>query len=122
MKKSDFIVIAAVLAVAIIILAVLYGTKSDAGSFVQIEVDGKVVDTLPLDTDTQREIETENGGTNRLVIKDGYASVTQASCPDGICVNHKRINRPGESIICLPNKVVISVLSDKETGEVDAVA
>lgn len=121
MKKADFIVIATVLGIAAVILAVLYGGNSRPGYAVRVEVNTEVVDILPLGEDIQKEIISENG-SNTLVIKDGYASVTQASCPDGICVNHRRISRPGESIICLPNKVVITVISEKETGEVDAVA
>lgn len=122
MKKADWIVIGAVLLVAVILIAVLYGAKANTGSYVRIEVDGKVVDTLPLDKDTQMEIETPSGGTNTLVIEDGYACVVDASCPDGICVSHKKINLSGESIICLPNKVVVSVVNDEKTDEIDAVA
>lgn len=122
MKKADFIVIAVVLSIAVVLIAVLYGSKSNTGSYVQIEVNGKVVNTLSLDEDVQLEIEGADGGTNTLVIENGYASVTHASCPDGICVNHKKINRSGESIICLPNKVVISVVNDKSTDEIDAVS
>lgn len=46
---------------------------------------------------------------NRLVISDGKAYVEHASCPDGICVSHRPIFRDGESIICLPHGVVITV-------------
>ena len=48
-------------------------------------------------------------GTNLLVIQDGYAWVAEASCPDGICSSHRPICHDGESIICLPNKVVIEI-------------
>lgn len=122
MKKADFIVIAVIVAVAGILLLFLYGVNSDSGAYVQIEIDGTVTDTLPLDTDTTKEIMTENGGVNILVIEDGYAKMTDANCPDGICMNHKRINRNGESIICLPHKVVVSVVNEDDSDEIDAVA
>ena len=48
-------------------------------------------------------------GSNLLVIKDGKAYVENASCPDGICSKHRPISYDGESIICLPNKVVVSI-------------
>ncbi len=49
--------------------------------------------------------------------------MTQADCPDGICANHKPIHKTGESIICLPHKVVVTVISDKSNdNEIDAVA
>lgn len=123
MKKADFIVIAVVAVVAGVLLFFLYGVNSNSGSFVRVEVDGKVIDTLDINEDTTLEIESENGGTNTLVIKDGKAKVTDANCPDGICTNHKEINKNGESIICLPHKLVVTVVNEKSGGDdVDAVA
>lgn len=122
MKKADFIVIAVVIIIAGVILFFLYGVNGNSGAYVLIQVDGKVTDTLPLDTDATREIFTDNGGTNTLVIKDGYAKMTEANCPDGICTNHKQINKNGESIICLPHKVVVTVVNDYDSDEIDAVA
>lgn len=122
MKKADFILIAVVIAVAGLMLFFLYGLNGNAGSYVQIEIDGKTAETLPLDIDTTHEIITDNGGKNTLVIKDGYAKIISANCPDGICKNHMKINRSGESIICLPHKVVVTVVSENEQDEVDAVA
>ena len=91
-------------------------------TYVQLEVDGKVVETLSLDEDTVRKIETDNGGRNVLVIKDGEAEMSEANCPDGICTNHRKIHRNGESIICLPHKVVVTVVNENDADEVDAVA
>lgn len=123
MKKADFIIIGAVAAVVAVLLIFLYGINSGTGDYVQIEVDGELVEVLPLDEDATREIKTDNDGINILVIKDGKAAVTDANCPDGICAKHIPVNKSGESIICLPHKVVISVVSDKsDDSEIDAVA
>jgi len=59
--------------------------------------------------------------TNLLVIKDGKASVAEASCPDGICVHHAPISKARETIICLPNRLVIEILGDSDDGP-DAIA
>lgn len=122
MKKADFILIAVVAVVVCLLVFFLYFVNSASGAYVQVEVDGKVTQTLPLDTDTQVEIKTDDGGTNTLVIEDGYAKMTQANCPDGICVSHMKINKNGESIICLPHKVIVTVVKDNDLNEVDAVA
>ena len=122
MKKADFILIAVVAVVVCLLVFFLYFVNSASGAYVQVEVDGKVTQTLPLDTDTQVEIKTDGGGTNTLVIEDGYAKMTQANCPDGICVSHMKINKNGESIICLPHKVIVTVVKDNDLNEVDAVA
>lgn len=123
MKKADFIVIAVVLVIAGVLVFFLYGINSDLGAYVRVEVDGKVVDTLDLNKDATLDVQTDNGGTNTLVIKDGKAKVTEANCPDGICANHKEINKNGESIICLPHKLVVTVVNENSGGDdVDAVA
>ena len=122
MKKADFILIAVVAVIVGVILFFLYGVNNDAGAYVQIEVDGKIVETLSIDTDTTREITSDENGTNTLIIKDGYAKMTEANCPDGLCTNQKRISRNGESIICLPHKVVVSVVNENDSEQIDAVA
>ena len=64
-----------------------------------------------------------DGGTNELVIEDGEARLTEADCPDSLCVNMGRISRSGQSIICLPHQVVVRIVDDSaaETQGVDDV-
>lgn len=62
-----------------------------------------------LDREWTLEIPGENGGTNLLVIQEGKALVTQASCPDKLCVRQGAVSEIGESIVCLPNKVIVAV-------------
>ena len=91
-----------------------------SGDTVTVTVDQTVYGKYPLGEDRTVEIRCGDA-INLLVIRDGRASVESASCPDGICVSHRPIARNGESIICLPNKVVISVSSEK-TNAPDIVA
>lgn len=122
MKKIDLIIIAVVFAVSGILFFWLYYVNGDNGKFVQVEKNGKVVDTFSLEENIEKQYDFA-GETNTLVIKNGKASVTEANCPDGICVNHKSVSRSGESIICLPHKFVITVTDEKSTDdEIDAVA
>lgn len=123
MKKADIIVIAVILAVVGVILFFLYGVNTDSGDYVTVEINGEITETLSLNEDKTLEISTDGNGANTLEIKDGVATMIEANCPDGICTNHKPIKRSGESIICLPHKVVITVISDKNSDdEIDAVA
>ena len=121
MKKADFIVMGTVLTVAVILFIFLYGINTESGDLVQIEINGEISEVIPLDSTATREIETTNG-TNTLVIENGYALMTDADCPDRICVNHRAIKRTGESIICLPHGVVVSIVNDKKDNDIDAVA
>lgn len=122
MKKADLIIIAVTAAVVLALFIFLYGVNNASGAYVQIEIDGEIAEILPLDTEAVRVIRTDNGGENTLVIKDGKAEVSEANCPDGICKNHSAIYRSGETIICLPHKVVIAVVNESDADGVDAAA
>lgn len=108
LRRNDVIFIVVLLAVVMIAGACLYFFRGE-GDTVTVSVDGQVIATYPLSVDRVEDIRTGEDGLNRLVIKDGKAYVETASCPDGICAAHKPIHREGESIVCLPNKVVITV-------------
>jgi len=53
---------------------------------------------------------------NVVEIKDGSVSVTEASCKNQVCVRHGRVSRSGESIVCLPNRLVVRIESGYEEG------
>lgn len=120
MKKMDFILIAAVLALA----AALYFSgilrPGEAGGEAVIYVDGKEYQRLPLDKDTKVQIDV-NGNMNVVMIQDGYADVTDADCPDKLCVNQRKIRLEGETIVCLPHKLVVEIIGG-EKQEIDSVA
>ena len=117
MKKNDLILAAVVILAAAAILVLQFFRQDSGEHYVEITVDGEVFGTYDIAEDQTVEID----GTNRLVIKDGAARMEWADCPDQICVNHRAVSRNGESIICLPNQVVVTVVSSEES-DVDAVA
>ena len=119
--RNDLIFITAILVIVAMVAAVLFFLRGE-GSTVQVEVDGTVIGTYPLSVDREVEIITgENGEElNLLVIKDGKATVTTATCPDGICAAHRPISREGESIVCLPHKVVVTVIGGEKAPDVIA--
>lgn len=99
-----------ILAIALVGLCLLSfnGRKTTPGSSVVVEVDGKTVASYPLDTDG---VFVLNGGTNTLEIKDGRARISDADCPNMQCVRQGWISRGGQSIVCLPNKLIVTVIS-----------
>lgn len=105
--KNDVVFIAALLLVACL-LGAGYLLLRGEGDTVEVTVDGKVWGVYPLDEDRRVEISV---GENRnlLIIRGGKAYVAEASCPDGICAAHRPISKEGESIVCLPNRVVVTV-------------
>lgn len=120
LRRNDVIFIAALLVVVTVAGACLYFFRGE-GDTVTVSVDGTIIATYPLDVDRVEDIHTGTDGLNRLIIRDGKAWVETASCPDGICAAHKPIHRSGESIVCLPNKVVVTVQKADATDQPDVI-
>lgn len=120
MKRNDIILVAIILVIAAAGLLYMNLSKK-SGDMVVIKVDGEIYKELPLNKDTTFEIEGVRGGKNELVIKDGHADMADANCPDKLCVHQRDIQNDGETIVCLPNKVIVEIESSKKS-EVDAVA
>ena len=120
LRRNDVIFIAALLVVVAVAGACLYFFRGE-GDTVTVSVDGTIIATYPLNVDRVEDIHTGTDGLNRLIIRDGKAWVETASCPDGICAAHKPIHRSGESIVCLPNKVVVTVQKADATDQPDVI-
>ena len=120
--RNDLIFIA-VLFVLVSVLGLCFYLSHGEGDEVVVTVDGEVFGTYSLSDDITVEIRTGEQGKelNLLVIKDGKAHVETASCPDGICTGHKPISRKGESIVCLPHRVVITVHGADKKEEPDII-
>ncbi len=116
--KPDLIFIGAVLLVGGLLAVVLYLTKS-TGSTVEVWVDSTLSATYSLADEGTYIIEGLDSGTNTLVIEDGCAWLADADCPDHTCVNMGKISRSGQSIICLPHRVVVEIVGENEADEAD---
>jgi len=98
-----------ILAVVLLSFAVMFfHLFSDSGEKVVVTVDNQVVAEFDLDSDITKRFETKEG-YNIIVIKNGECSVKKANCRDGICVNHSVINKVGQSIVCLPHKLIVEI-------------
>lgn len=122
-KRTDMIVIAVILIIAFAIFLINRIYFSHNGDEVIVTIDNAEVGRYPLDEPMTMTIKGYQNGTNTLVIKDGKADIIEASCPDQICVDQHSVSKTGESIICLPNKVVINIISSSDNeAEVDIIA
>ncbi|MCR5482051.1 MAG: NusG domain II-containing protein [Clostridia bacterium] len=115
MRKADIVLIAAFIIIAAISGILLMLFRSD-GAYAVVTIDGEKVMSLPLDEDTKVLI-GEGEKTNLLVIKDGKASIKEASCPDHICVRTGEICHEGETIVCLPHRLVVSISGGDEGAD-----
>ena len=111
-QKNDIVFISALLLVFLIIGGCLFLFRGE-GDTVTVTIGRKFYGEYPLHED--RIVEIKGDGTlNVLVIHEGKAYMAEASCPDGICTNHYAIFRDGDSILCKPNQVAVTVTAKNE--------
>lgn len=116
-KKNDIVLIVIVLCVAVSGLFLYMGFGKEEPGKVIVTVDGSVKGTYLLSDTTEVEI----NGANILLIENGKVKMKEADCPDQICVHHRAISKNRETIVCLPNIVVVEIVSSEES-ELDSIA
>ena len=94
-----------VLLLAGLLIAAQKALSTDGAVQVVVTVDGKIYGTY---------------GYNELTIKDGKAGVTASDCKNQVCVHSMAISQNGQSIICLPHKLIIQITGSGEK-QMDAV-
>ena len=116
MKKWDFLVCVVVLGIGI---ALFFAMQSDnVGSDVEVYVNGELYSVYSLSENRTVCIET-SFGKNTLCIRNGEVFVIESDCKDKLEIDAGKISRCGESLICLPNRLVLTIAGE---GEVDSVS
>lgn len=117
MNKRDLILIGIVVVLICAVSLTVMLTKED-GACVIVRVNGQQVATYSLLENGEYSL---NGGTNILCIREGKAYLTEADCPDHLCVKQGKIDQTGETITCLPNRLTVTVYGAADS-EVDLVS
>lgn len=117
-RRADLALIGALLLLAGLLSLGRTLTRRQGGQAV-LYVDGVRSASYPLDEDAVIRWETADGTSfNQLEIRDGAADMTDAGCPDLLCVHMRPIRYAGESILCLPNRLEVRI-EGNDPGEVD---
>ena len=119
MKKKELTFIIGIVVFALLLWVGMYLVRRGNYGTIRITVDGEEYGTYSLAKDQVIRI----GDTNVCEIKDGEVRMTEADCPDHLCMKQKAVDSTGGTIVCLPNKVVIEGekgdSSDEESSEFD---
>ena len=107
---ADIILICILLVLALSVFLVVELTRRE-GAYVVVSIDGGEVCRYALSEDGEF---TLNGGTNTLVISGGKAYISEADCPDGLCVSQGKISRTGQTVVCLPNRVMLRIVGAED--------
>ena len=123
--RKDLILILAVL-VGAGLIAGAFALARKPGAYVRVERNGKMIALYPLDKDRREVFPDEDGSGlnsgegaagNVLVIENGTVHMESASCPDKLCVKQGPKSQVGETIVCLPHRLVATVISAEEAEE-----
>ena len=114
-KKADIV---------LFILILIFGgavsvwslTANTAGDKAIVTVDGELYGTYSLSADQTIEVIQDSGHTNHITIKDGTVSMAYSTCRNQVCVDAGAISETKDSIVCLPNKVMIEIQGSKSEG------
>ena len=110
--RADVIVIVSLLLLALALYLALNSSRREGGMAV-VRVNGVETERYSL---LQNGSFPLNGGTNILVIEDGYAWMSEANCPDHICVRQGKIHYTGQVITCLPNRLTVTIEGGEDGG------
>ena len=110
--RLDIIFISSLIILSLLSLLLITANQKD-GAIAVVEINGTVVEEYPLDTDGVFSL---NGGSNVLVIEDGKAYLNYSNCQDHTCERIGKIGYVGQTIICLPNRLSITIIGNSPDG------
>ncbi|MDD7592736.1 MAG: NusG domain II-containing protein [Peptoniphilaceae bacterium] len=121
--RADRLLVAFLAVASLAALAFLFwvGQTTTSNVDVSIQVDGKEIERYALsELEGQSKTYKTVYGTNVLRVENGQAFILEADCPDKLCIMEGKIQRPGEILVCLPNRFMVELIArDASEPEVD---
>lgn len=114
-QKGDILAIALPLLVAVAVLLAFLPGKESSAPIAAVYQDGSLIQRISLDTEQSFTITADY--RNTITVRDGKIAITDSDCPGGDCMHTGWISTSGRSIVCLPNRLEIRVVS--AVGDVD---
>ena len=122
MKKTGFWIALVGGLLALSLLTCVIVKQTAAGGTAKIWQDGVLIDTIDLNAVTEPysiTVTAADGGVNVIRVEHGRICVTEADCPDGVCVAQGWISDSSTPIACLPHGLIVEVVGSD--GGVDSV-
>lgn len=119
-KKRDFLIIGAILLTGIAIAVIFNISQSGKSAVAQIYYDSKLVKTVELSGGVDRVFSIpENTDVTFHLYPDSKICFENSNCMDKTCVKMGKLHLTGESAACLPNRILLKVVSVDEDNESD---
>lgn len=121
LKKLDFVIIGTLIFITLAssAAALISTSKKFDNLYVNIEVNGKPYKKVPLNNYNDKIKVQSSLGTNLIEIENGKVHFDEADCPDKICIKDGFIGKPGQILVCLPNKVVVQIIGEGNRNNAD---
>ncbi len=119
-QKKDFLLIAIIFFIIVISVCLILLSGRSAGEPVRITIDRRLYGEYHLSQNQTITVD-ESLGLNRIVIENGTVYMAEANCPDKYCMEYKPIKNGGQTIICLPHKLVVEVIGERHSQQVDVI-
>lgn len=124
-KKMDIVIIAVLILLSFTPHLIFFKTsqKSSKNNYAIIKVDGKIHKKIDLSKVKKSEKVNLNlpNGKNTLLIKNNSIQMKSANCNDALCVKQGNISKVGQTIICLPHKLIIEIKGDELDSKDDLI-
>ena len=112
MKKKEILIIIMIIITALLIWFLNNLLKSNKdNSYLLVTINGDTYKEIPLNSNTNTgpiTIDTPSG-FNIFTVENGVVNMTDANCPDLVCVHTAPASEAGQMIVCLPHKVVLEI-------------
>lgn len=123
LKKFDIVIIILLIVFSFTPYLIFSKTwaKSYSSTYANITISGKLYESINLSSSNYEEplVITTPHGKNTISIKDNTIKIVEADCHDELCVKQGDISKVGQSLICLPHKLIIEIKGDESESEYD---
>ena len=124
MTKGDKILISAIVVLSLLAYVIIYFSGSeDRDKYISVQFNGSEFKRLTFTSKNDSykyKLDTDEG-LNIIEVDGDKVHMTEADCPDKLCIKQGYISKVGEVLVCVPNKVVVEIKSDNSEKELDGI-
>lgn len=121
MKRNDFFLLLLLLLGTLAAFLLRPAPSTLKAEWIQVTIDGKMYGTWELNTPQTISVSTPYG-ENVIRIQNGAAYVSKADCPGRDCMKLIPVSNTGDTIVCLPHKLIVEGKSKNGNGRIDTIA
>lgn len=121
-KKGDIFVAILLLLISFSLVIFINRPRENSGDlYASIQLDGKEIETVELSKENSGEtIRIDSAyGYNILEVGDGRIRAIESDCDEKIHIKQGWISNPGQTLICLPHRLVVEVNAEDEQTKID---